>query len=111
MMKKKPDHNYFDKFRTDAKTACPRCGKLQTNLVALTDQGRMTFNKIQVCQNKNCPLFIEVSGLKKWTMFQEKNFWRNFRRQNAENYNPNRKGQQQLKNALENGQTTLCCCF
>ena len=65
---------------------CPTCGEKTTTLIRLTSRGTLTKNETRICQNKNCPMFMDIEGIKTWEKKNPTTYKRDFKTQNQEKF-------------------------
>jgi len=66
---------------------CPACKEEETRLVRINRWGKLTMSETSVCQNKKCPLFVNIEKVKTWKIKNEnRNYARNFASQNSEQF-------------------------
>lgn len=76
--------------QTIQNTHCPRCGDKLEILIKLTHRKTITKTKLKICENKNCPQFLDFEKIKGWKRLNHRRYNRDFIRQNKEGYNPNK---------------------
>jgi len=65
---------------------CPLCKGKTITLIKLTSRGTLTMNETSVCQNKNCPMYINIEGIRTWEKKSPTRYKRDFKTQNQEKF-------------------------
>jgi hypothetical protein len=52
---------------------CNTCGKEKTKIIKLTEEGFDTITETEVCENKNCSFYINISKVTTWARKKTEN--------------------------------------